>query len=152
MNPHQGLCLTRNTGISLAQGKYLTFLDSDDEYLKEHLQLHADCLSQKKETQALSSRLLVTGNPYVPDARDLTQTIHVDECTPSGTFFVRKDVLLKLGGFPIVSFGEDHALFKKLQAGGIPLEFSNLRTYKYHNIESDSLCNALLIQREEPLK
>src|SRR5699024_11152760 len=35
---HSGLAHSRNAGIQLTKGKYITCLDTDDEYAPEHLQ------------------------------------------------------------------------------------------------------------------
>ncbi len=43
----------RNKGISLARGKYICFLDSDDAYMPEHLQLIHEELQSKKEPVAM---------------------------------------------------------------------------------------------------
>lgn len=44
---NQGLSAARNTGIRLAQGKYLTFLDADDMFLPDKLVILADMMEQK---------------------------------------------------------------------------------------------------------
>jgi len=44
---NQGLSAARNTGIKLAQGEFLSFLDSDDEFLPHKLEIMLDELSGK---------------------------------------------------------------------------------------------------------
>lgn len=38
-NPNQGSAKTRNIGIDAANGKYVTFLDDDDEYLPDKIKI-----------------------------------------------------------------------------------------------------------------
>jgi glycosyltransferase involved in cell wall biosynthesis len=144
INPHQGLAMTRNSGIQKARGEYVTFLDSDDEYKEGHLRLHVEFLRKNTQIEMLHGKVDVIGEPYVPDARDLTKKIHIEECTQPGTFFIKRDLLLEVGGFPVVSFGEDSALLSLLQKKGSHVVLSPYRTYRYYNTEPDSMCNTLL--------
>ena len=44
---HEERSITRNTGIEQANGNYLCFLDSDDYYLADHLEKHANYLTSQ---------------------------------------------------------------------------------------------------------
>ncbi len=54
----------RNTGIQLAQGNYLAFLDSDDEWLPEKLQRQIDFLAQTGADGVFCETYLVENENY----------------------------------------------------------------------------------------
>jgi Glycosyltransferases involved in cell wall biogenesis len=150
-NPHQGLAKTRNSALDQVRGTYTTFIDSDDEYLEQHLSLHHDYVKKNPGVDMLHGKVLVVGDPYVPDARDLNQDIAIEECTQPGTFFFKTALLKKLGGFPELSFGEDSALLRKTVETGHQVALSPFRTYRYYNTEPDSMCNQVKAKRKQGL-
>lgn len=138
-NKNSGPALTRNEGIILAQGQYITFLDSDDEYEKDHLLLHQKILLQDRELEMLYGSVEIIGDPYVKDYFDNTRFIHLKDCVLGATFFIRRDILLREGGFNNMSYGEDTELFHRLQSKNIKTQKLNFGTYKYNRTESDSI-------------
>ena len=64
-NTGQGLA--RNTGILLATGEYITFLDSDDVYAPEHLQTRIDFMRTNPEIDMIHGGVFFNCDKYVGD-------------------------------------------------------------------------------------
>ena len=58
----QGRCIARNTGIKYANGKWICFLDSDDIYFENHLQVFYDLIKQHPDQNAFATDQLIGGN------------------------------------------------------------------------------------------
>lgn len=140
---HSGLSKTRNKGIEMAQGKYCTFLDSDDEYKEDHLQKNFEYLKKNPDLKMIHSHFEIIGSPYVPDARDPKKMIHLNDCTHMVSSFIETKFLREIGGFPIVDFGEDFYLHEKIKEKGVKTLKTPHKTYVYYRNENDSLCNQL---------
>ncbi len=139
---NMGLAKSRNAGIALARGLFVTFLDSDDEYLPEHLLSRRHILLDSPDVTFLHGGIEVVGDPYVIDRHPPHGRIHIDTCVVGGTFVVRRDVLNALGGFDIISYAEDSALFDRVMASrDILIAKSELPTYRYYRDTPDSLCS-----------
>ncbi|HEX5034197.1 MAG TPA: glycosyltransferase family A protein [bacterium] len=149
MKHHQGLAPTRNLGVAFARGEFLTFLDSDDEYLAGHLRRHAEYFRDHPEVDMMHGKVEVVGDPTVPDARDTSKTIPIADCTQPGTFFIRQAMLEALGGFPVKDFGEDSAFLELAQSSGYRVVLSPFKSYRYYNTEPDSMCNQLKAKMRE---
>jgi len=95
-----GPAKSRNLGISKAAGSFITFIDSDDEYLPPHLELRVQYMHTHPEIDFINGGVKVIGNHlqhYVPDARNPDRKIHVAQCAIGGTFFGRAKVFRKTG-------------------------------------------------------
>ena len=146
---HGGEALSKNTGIAASAGKYVTFLDSDDEYDPSHLQSRKEILVQDPSIRFLYGGAKIIGNQYVPDRFDPDKIIHLSKCTIGGTFFIERDTLLKLKGFRKIILGTDSDLFDRALEAGISTTETNLPTYIYHRENEDSITNTLIKGKTE---
>lgn len=140
---HSGDPLSKNTGIWASRGKYITFLDSDDEYEPTHLESRKDLLAHNPTTEFLYGGAKITGNPYVPDRFNPEENIDLKNCSIGGTFFIERKVMFALNGFKNILLGADADLFVRAQQARVVMQETNLPTYIYHHDTQDSITNLI---------
>ena len=99
----------RNTGINIATGKYITFLDDDDEYLPKRLEKCVTVLN-KKENGTYGG--VYTGREFRRNGKTYYNHVNVRngnymvdtlKCTfmlcSGSNLFIRADIVRELGGF-----------------------------------------------------
>ena len=143
---NRGLAMARNIGITCGRGAYYTFLDSDDTYFKQHLELRHQELVAHPETGLLHGGVTVLGPQTVADKHDPTRLIPISECVVGGTFCIRRDVAWSLGGFGDVIYGDDNDFFERVRAAGAVIRKIDAPTYCYDRRGEDSLC--AIVERE----
>ena len=141
---HSGEALTKNVGINLASGKYISFLDSDDEYSTGHLQLRKAILMQNPLVNFLYGGVKIIGNQFVPDKFDHSKRINLNECVIGGTFFIERELLIRLKGFREMILGTDSDLFDRAASAGAVMMETKIPTYIYHHENEDSITNMMI--------
>lgn len=140
---HSGEAHTKNYGIRMSSGRYITFLDSDDEYHRDHLASRKRILMQNPGISFLYGGVEILGNQYVPDRNDPSRPIHLKDCIIGGTFVISRETLMSLEGFRNIKLGPDSDLFERALKKEIPMMKLDLPTYIYHHENPDSITNIM---------
>lgn len=126
-------------GAQRARGAWLTRLDSDDEYLPEHLALRLAHVQAHPQAEFLYGTMLVRNGPdHVPDFYG-GPPIPVSASSQGATTFLRRSAYARLGGWAPVRFGEDALLFAKARKAGIAMQRVPYATYVYYRDTENAL-------------
>lgn len=146
---NKGLSLARNVGGFSANGVYITFLDSDDEYKSHHLASRYKILSENQNIDLLLGGVEVVGNNLVPDANNPDSLIEISNCVVGGTFFIKKEFFRKLEGFRALDFADDYDFYKRAVAEKANIVEVQLPSYIYYRDMDDSICNTLMKKKSK---
>jgi len=98
---NQGVAVARNTGIAVSHGEFIAFLDQDDIWTHDKLDVQIEYLLHHPETGGVLSKLRLFLEPGVHPPGwlkiDLLQKEQTGYCPSS--LIVRKDVFTRIGVF-----------------------------------------------------
>lgn len=127
-----------NRGVLNSRGEFITIIDADDEYKPNHL---SECLAkmQRFDLIASTTETIVDDDAdyYVPDKRDQSQMIHVDDCILFATLFGKNEVFRNLK-FD-TTYAADAQFFENA-AQKYKVKKVDLRTYIYYRNIPNSIC------------
>ncbi len=132
------LARSRNRGISNSSGKYITFLDSDDEYLESHIFQRVSYIEKNPEVDLIHGGVKIIGNQFVRDKNNPDKYIHLSECSIGATFFGKRNLFLELDGFRNLKYSEDSDFLVRAERN-FCVRKVNFETYIYHREIPDSL-------------
>lgn len=122
-----GASVARNTGVERAAGKWIAFLDADDEWLPAKLEIQIKHLKSNlnlvwsysnywiDSDNGQGRKVAFSFNPLVLD--DVISDyldVHVGYCIRTSTLIIQKQVLIEAGSFAPGQKWEDTDLFLKL--------------------------------------
>lgn len=136
---NKGQAAAKNLGIISSTGLFVTFLDSDDEYEEEHLDIRNQLINSYNDITLLYGGCKVIGDNFVPDLNDPSKKINIEDSIVGGTFFLNRKKINELGGFPLVKYGEDNLLYNKLISNKLTVAKADFKTYIYHRGHEQSL-------------
>lgn len=142
---HGGEVESKNKGIYSSNGKFVSFLDSDDEYDPDHLKSRKRILLKNPSVKFLYGGVKIIGDQYVPDRFDYSKKIHLKDCVIGGTFFVERHCLISLNGFSEALIGTDAVLFERAEKDKIEMMKVNIPSYIYHREYQDSITHSVLM-------
>jgi len=148
--PHSGAVLSKNYGIRASGGKFITFLDSDDEYHPVHLESRKIFLIRNPSVRFLYGGVKILGNHYVPDKNNPSARINLNDCVIGGTFVIEREVILSLDGFREIMLGSDADLFERAKKAQILMAEVKQPTYIYHHENQESITNKLYLKVKAP--
>lgn len=137
---HRGCAGSKNVGMEAAKGKYITFLDSDDEYASEHLAIRMKVLQNEPAIDLLYSAVKVIGDPLVPDKNDPEKMIAIADCVVGGTFVIKRSALRPTDRFRDI-YSDDSFFLEMFIASGRSTKKISNPTYIYYRNSPDSMCD-----------
>lgn len=132
---------TRNRGITESAGKFITFIDSDDQYSKDHIKLRVQFMQKHPEYDLIHGGIQIIGNEYVRDKDNPSEFIHISKCSVGATFFGKRKVFTRLNGFKDIPYSEDSEFIERARKiyniGKV-----KFKTYLYYRNGKDSITNS----------
>ncbi|MBE9205384.1 glycosyltransferase family 2 protein [Nostoc sp. LEGE 06077] len=126
----------KNTGIQASFGRYITFLDSDDAYLPEHLAARIKYMQEHPEIDLIEGGFATDEEVFVADYFQQGKTINLRECVLGPTFFGKRAVFFELKGFNNIAYGEDTDFWNRAEKAFKTQKTPHLQTYVYTRAET----------------
>jgi glycosyltransferase involved in cell wall biosynthesis len=119
--PQSGVAAARNTGVALAQGDFLAFLDADDLWLPGKLTLQIEALQKNPQVDAIFSHIEQFHSPELEGTSNIPPILHHTLAGYSSvTMLVRRHAFLRVGPFdPSWEYGEFIDWYARAQEQGV---------------------------------
>lgn len=140
-----GGSLSRNRGIGLAKGEYITFLDDDDEYLPEKIEKQLEFMLENSYDLTFSDMIIYSADNKIIDYREYNDIPSFDNetllhyhlakhMTGTPTFMYKTEKLREIGCFEDVKMGQEFYLMLKSVQRGLSIGYipeCHVKIYKH---------------------
>jgi hypothetical protein len=123
--------LTKNIGIQVSFGNYITFIDSDDTYKADHLRSRIAFLQAHPEIELIEGGFETDEDVWVADFFNPGNRVNIRECVLGPTFFGKRLVFFVLNGFNNIAYGEDTDFWMRAEQRFATHKLSEPETYCY---------------------
>jgi len=145
---NMGACAARNTGLNVAKGEYIAFLDDDDEWLPEKIEKQLSVFKKNK-----NAAIVYCGrySYYVKEQKTVVQktkfkngyvfdSLILENFIGSTSFpLIRKSVIEKLGGFDInMKAAQDYEMWLRI-AKEYEVDYIKEPLVRYYVHEGDQI-------------
>lgn len=125
---------TRNRGIELCHGQYVTFLDDDDEYKPEKVEKQLRFMLEQNCDMSFSNMIMYDTNGNIVDYRDHRKIQSFDNAyllkyhlarkiTGTPTYMYKTESLRGIGGFEVAKMGQEFYLMLKTIEKGLKIRY-----------------------------
>ena len=146
-----GACMARNTGLYLSKGKYISFLDDDDEYLPTRIEEMLSLFNDDVVLVYCNANIIDLNNinkkrTYFDDGKQYRGNVYhkiMENNFVGSTSFglIRTEVLMKLGGFdPKIEASQDWDIWIRLAEKG-KFEYVSTSLVNYYIYSGDRITN-----------
>lgn len=141
-----------NFGIEISAGCYVARMDADDVSFANRLSSQMRYIEKNPFVDVLGSeyQYIDIFGCYISKPKikfhtnaEIRNNLFYQSCIPNPTTLIRKDALIKCGGFAYGSYAEDWDLWLRMRRHGFHMEIlrETLLSYRLHNEQSTSLKN-----------
>ncbi len=123
--------LSRNAGMQASFGRHITFLDSDDHYLENHLESRMEIITELPDIMLLAGGFLCDETTMVKDRHNPEKLVHIRDCILGGTLFGKRELFFEIEGFRDMDYAEDADLWERASALFPATIIEEPKTYVY---------------------